>query len=81
MGYTGKAGYRFCDDHINQPGFTIRNHGLEFLALSGVCAGNPLIYVNAVFDTMQIGLLRHIMPGKGLVSWAFAVQSVHLAVL
>ena len=46
-----------------------------------VRAGVAVVYVNAVFDTMQIGLLRHIMPGKGLVSWAFAVQSVHLAVL
>lgn len=40
-----------------------------------------VVYLNAVFDTMKIGLLRHIMPGKGLITRAFTVQPVHSAAL
>ena len=78
---SGEAGDGLRKDQVDLSVKGVLDHAIEAFAPFRIGACDTLVYVNAVFDTMQIGLLRHIMPGKGLVSWAFAVQSVHLAVL
>lgn len=71
----GEAADRLCQNEPDAACQRILHHAVETVAPAGRCSGDAFVYLNAVFDTMKIGLLRHIMPGKGHISWAFAVQS------
>ena len=66
---------------VDFPSFAILDHLHELIPVTEGRSADSLIYLNAVFDTMKIGLLRHIMPGKGLITRAFTVQPVHSAAL
>ena len=70
-----KPADRLCENEPDAACQRILHHAVETVAPAGRCSGDAFVYLNAIFDTMQIGLLRHNMPGKGLISWAFAVQS------
>ena len=50
----GKPADRFGDDHVNVTGMAFFNHAIKLITLFGVCAGDAVVYVNAVFDTREI---------------------------
>ena len=74
-GVSGEAADGLGHDQVDLSGQRVSNHLIEAIPVAGIQAADAFVYLNAVFDTMKIGLLRHIMPGKGHISWAFAVQS------
>ena len=80
-GVSGEAADGLGYDQVDFSGQRVRDHLIEAIPVAGVQAADALVYLNAVFDTMKIGLLRHIMPGKGLITRAFTVQPVHSAAL